>query len=81
MPISEKTKKREFVEKCLTTIDTSMDNCRALLVKQLSKDMDPKTELAIRKSYDALASCSKSINYYKNELEPEYCEECGTRIE
>jgi hypothetical protein len=80
--ISNKSKEnREFVEKCLSSISNSMGNCQALLVKQIAKVIDTKTELAIRKSHGALEETIKAMNYYKSELEPESCDECGAEIE
>jgi hypothetical protein len=80
--ISNKSKEnKEFVEKCLSSISNSMGNCQALLIKQLTKEIDTKTELAIRKSHAALEESIKAMIYYKSEMEPESCDECGADME
>ena len=73
----------EFVEKILTSINKSMSNCQTLLVRQLDKEKDARTELAIRKSYDTLEVAIKNLNFYKSEMEPEYyyCDGCGAKID
>ena len=71
----------EFVEKILNAINRSIINARTLLIRQLDREKDSKTELSIRKSCDTLEQTIKALNFYKSEMETEYCDECGVRID